>query len=444
MNNGVAMSMSTKSIGTETSSETNGLVKKTTTRQKASNSKFAGLMAAEVSSPSHGFEPLAWQGDDDGMNSNNGGIVRTAILCDDELTSSPSNNEINNNDIQAPSLHNKRTLYYHPSLLTIDEATSLQNAAERSGKFQEFDSRCAVIVEDGVYQNDFADSTSNRGASLTSLLHPILTSKIIPWARQVTSIPTLTIADALIRSYDPSEERQDLSPHYDISTFATVIVPLNDPNDYEGGLYVQTGASTSTRLGVPFTKAGDAVLHRYDVMHGVNVRSGKKRCSLVIWFGENEESVATKTVPWVMREANIGTSVHAAFLYGFNSQNGLYGFEKDLEVAKRYYGWASQRGHALSAYQLSFILFKEWCSTTLEESRGDDLQNESVTLLALAAERGDVSAQHELGIMYKQGYRGLERDVEIARYWLELAAEQGHRLSKEMLDDPSRWRVWVD
>ena len=177
-------------------------------------------MAAEVSSPSGGFEYLAWQDDDSSIRSSNGGI--TAVLPDDDLPT----------PIQPPSMHNKRTLHYHPSLLTQDEATSLQNAAEQSGKFDEYDSRCAIIVEDGVYQLN----CDNEDDGLASLLHPILDSKIIPWARKVTAMPTLTVADALIRSYDPNEERQDLAPHYDTLTFATVIIPLNDPNDYEGGL----------------------------------------------------------------------------------------------------------------------------------------------------------------------------------------------------------------
>jgi predicted 2-oxoglutarate/Fe(II)-dependent dioxygenase YbiX len=82
---------------------------------------------------------------------------------------------------------------------------------------------------------------------------------------------------------DPAEERQDLATHYDNTAYATVVVALNDPTEYEGGLFVQTGANVNTRKSVPFSSPGDAVLHRFDLMHGVNVRSGKKkRFSLVI------------------------------------------------------------------------------------------------------------------------------------------------------------------
>lgn len=299
----------------------------------AATTKFSGIMAAEVSSsPMNGYEPLMWHDSYDTQ----GNKQCSAILSDDEV---PIN-------IDAPPKHNKRTLYYQQSLLSKNEATSLQYAAEQSGEVIEWN-QIAGIIEDGADINP----------GLASILHPIINTKILPWAREVSSIPTLTVADALIRSYDPSKECQHLIGHYDEAAVATVIIPLNDPAEYEGGLYVQTGASDNTRLHVPFTNAGDVVLHNYDVMHGVNVQSGKKRCSLVLWFGEDEYSVKSKTVPWIIREAK--TSVHAAFLFAYNSQHGLLGFEKDLEVAKQYYAWAAQRAHARSEYNLWLITSKE-------------------------------------------------------------------------------------
>lgn len=451
---GVAMGMSTVSIKSSadasSSSKTEGeLENRATGITKPRNSKFAALMAGEVSSPSGGFEPISWEDEGVAVTSSSGGnsraIIHTTALPDDDMPSDSSYTGGKSNGVQTPaSLHNKRTLYWHPSLLTPEEAASLLNAAERSGKFDEFDSRCAVIVEDGVYQEQLQDEMTGRGETLASLLHPILTSKITPFAREMTSIPTLTIADALIRSYDPAEERQDLAVHYDITSYATMVIPLNDPNEYEGGLYVQYGASCETRRGVPFTKPGEAVLHRYDVMHGVNVRSGRKRCSLVVWFGENEQSVSSKTAPWVKREAETGMSVHAAFLHGMNSQNGLYGFEKDMKAAKEYFTWASERGHAISSYCLSNIVFKESFAQGVKEERQHELQNKSLILLESAAKLGLASAQHELGIAYKQGYRGVARDVNVARSWLSLAATQGHQLSNEVLEDPSRWIVYHD
>lgn len=182
-----------------------------------SNSKFPGIMAAEeVSSPpqSNGFEPLTWHDEYD-MNGNKRCIT---VLPDDELPPTDI--------VDVPPMHNKRTLYYQPSLISKDEATSLHYAAKH-GKFIE-SNQLLGIIEDGV----------DVAASLTSILDPILTSKILPWAREVSSTPTLTVADALIRIYDPSQECLHLSEHYDEAAFATVIIPLNDPNEYEGVSYM--------------------------------------------------------------------------------------------------------------------------------------------------------------------------------------------------------------
>ena len=182
------------------------------------NSKFPGIMEANVSSspPSDGsFDSLTWIDEYD-MNCNK--RCQIAILPDDELPPDSVDDP--------PSMHNKRTLYYQQSLLSIEEATSLRHAAEQSCEFIE-SNQLAGIIEDGVDVDE----------SLASLLNPILASKIIPWARDVSSAPHLTVADALIRVYDPSQECLHLTEHYDESSFATVIIPLNDPNDYEGVSY---------------------------------------------------------------------------------------------------------------------------------------------------------------------------------------------------------------
>jgi len=315
-------------------SATYDISEETATQTTTKRSKFSGIMAAESSSTptTNGYQPLIWQHSYD-MHGNK---QSSAILSDDEVP----------NNVDIPPLHNQRTLYYKQSLLSNEEATSLQYAAEHSGNIIEWN-QIAGIIENGI----------DIHPQLASMLHPILDNKILPWAREVSNIPTLTVADALIRSYDPSKECQHLTGHYDEAAVATVIIPLNDPNLYEGGLYVQTGASDDSRLHVPFSTAGDAVLHKYNVMHGVNVSSGNKRCSLVLWFGEDEESVMSKTVPWIIRESK--QSVHAAFLFAYNSQNGLLGFEKDIQVAKEYYEWAAQRGHKQSEYNLYLITLKE-------------------------------------------------------------------------------------
>ena len=58
-------------------------------------------------------------------------------------------------------------------------------------------------------------------------------------------------------------------------TFATAIVSLSAASAYEGGLYVQAVPGVPSRRYVQL-EAGDALLHRFDTMHGVHVPSGER------------------------------------------------------------------------------------------------------------------------------------------------------------------------
>lgn len=192
---------------------------------------------------------------------------------------------------------------------------------------------------------------------------------------------------------------------------------------------MQSGAASETRLCVDFDTAGDALLHRFDVMHGVHVRKGR-RYSLVVWLAETEEAMRSKTAPWVEREAK--ESVHAAYLYASYAKDGLYGVPEDELVARRYFEWAGERGHAISQYSLAVLLMKNG-------SRSEDENARITELLEMASERGLAQAHHELGTAFKEGYLGLERDFDAARKNYRLAANQGYSRSVEILDDASRW-----
>ena len=78
------------------------------------------------------------------------------------------------------------------------------------------------------------------------LLAPALLERILPYVRERMGDSRVVVADALIRAYRHDESRQALAPHFDLSSFATVIIPLN-PGEYEGGPYVQEGADAAGR-----------------------------------------------------------------------------------------------------------------------------------------------------------------------------------------------------
>ncbi|CAJ1928690.1 unnamed protein product [Cylindrotheca closterium] len=376
------------------------IINMSTTSSPKRPSKFAALMPGEASAaPATGWPPLEF--------SSTTASIRTSILPDDPCHTN-----------EQPLLHHRREIYYKPSLLSENQVLDLVELLEASSvELREKEARCLVAMEDG----DICNTASSK---LSEILIPMLMEQVLPFAREVCQAPNLAIADALIRSYDPNDNREALPQHYDKTAYCSVIVPLN-PTECEGGLYVQPGASVNTRREVQFQTAGDAVLHRYDVMHGVHVRKGK-RYSLVVWMAETEDSVVQKTAPWVEREANI--SVHAAFLYANNIKEGLLGFSKNETLARSLYEWASEQGHAYSQYVLALWLFKD----RQERVRGVDL-------LRQASTGGLASAQHMLGILYKEGYQGLETNRDLAQSYLRSAANQGYGPSLEILNDPSRW-----
>ncbi len=396
------------------------------------------------------------------------------------FTCSLPDDDFNKSSISPPDLHNKREIHYIPSLLTPQQVQSLLNAVKFNIQSSNSSSihhttKCIVAVEDGERQYQ---SKANNDLCVTTILEPIIQHQILPTARSICQEPNLVIADSLVRWYI-AEEKEDggggtqsteaLSPHYDVTSFATMIIPLN-PEECEGGLYVQYGAGIETRCTVDFKqreqgttttsregianvegqgrghgmKRGDAILHRYDVMHGVQLQGGT-RYSLVLWMAQDEKSMRNLTVPWVTKDAQEKKSVHAAFLHGLNAKEGIYGVQKDLGEAKFYWEWAAKRGHALSQYNLAMLLLKVGFKEVVNENGLSKAEQKQVweqsvlSLLEQSANRGLDMAQHALGIAYRQGYYGLERDTTLARQLYLAAAKQGYVRSIEALAYESTW-----
>ena len=414
-------------------------------------------------------------------NSNDPPSLYTCSLPDDnfEFTSKDTNNNSPLIEcISPPELHNKREIHYIPSLLSSTQVESLLEVIKANIDSQSSsvhrNTKCLVAVEDGEKQYD-----PNKKLCITSILEPMIQKQILPVARSICKEPNLVVADSLVRWYITDHEStgnetivsqsEALAPHYDVTSFATMIIPLN-PEECEGGLYVQYGAGQDTRCTVDFkdkirvatTSAttsikqnvshtqseghgmmqGDAILHRYDVMHGVQVQGGT-RYSLVLWMAQDCESMKKTNVPWVSKDALQRKSVHAAFLHGCNLRDGLYDTKRDLLEAKLFWEWASERGHALSQYNLAMLLLKLGFRDDPEgpsvEKQKQVWNNRVLSLLEESANRGLDMSQHALGITYKQGYYGVKKDIAKARQLFANAARQGYVRSIEVLSDASTW-----
>lgn len=100
------------------------------------------------------------------------------------------------------------------------------------------------------------------------------------------------------------------------------------------------------------------------------------------------------------------------------------GVPADPAKAVHWYRRAAQRGHPVAMCNLA---------DKYEHGRGvaQDL-GEAVRLYRAAAERNVLAAQFSLGEMYRDG-RGVAQDAELARAWLERAANHGFVLATEAL-----------
>ena len=207
--------------------------------------------------------------------------------------------------------------------------------------------------------------------------------------------------------------------------------------EYEGGLYIQEGADATSRLMVDRSfEVGDVLLHRFDVMHGVEVAAGS-RYSLVLWLSDCAESAHARVTPWLRGAADSGNA-YAQFLYAEACKTGSYGVEQDLSRAVQYGLRAARQGHALSQHQLGFMY---------QAGRGVERSDERCRELWLsAAEAGLASAQLDVAKCLAYGFAPFKPEyVELlglssrheAQRWFERAVRQGH---VEAAEELRNWR----
>lgn len=316
-----------------------------------------------------------------------------------------------------------REMHLVKGLLHDDEVDRLRTSFATTSAEENDTTHAVILVEDGRV-------TSPQ--IYNELLSSALEDRILPYVRARLGDNRLVVADALMRAYQDADRRQALAPHFDSSSYATVIIPLNaGTGEYEGGLYVQPGADASSRILVdPSFDKGDALVHRFDVMHGVDVHRGD-RYSLVLWLSDCEESARAGSTPWLRGAADAG-SAFAQFLYAEACKVGRDGIEKDIRKAVEYQQRAAAQGHALSQHNLGILYWG-----------GKGVGQSDATCLSLwrrAAEAGLAAAQVSMGMCYANGRLGLPQNTTEARRWYELAGAQGNAEALEML----RHLDWLD
>ena len=159
-------------------------------------------------------------------------------------------------------------------------------------------------------------SFENSIGRLWRLVKPHLTDTLLPSARSAMGSSTLQISDVFIRRYGEDIQpghaaaactRNGISAHFDVTASTTSVVALDDvAAEGKSGLYTTENSAFCTnhaalRRYFPLN-AGDAVIHTWDVLHGVEIDPGQQRTSLIVWFEDRENDTDDRTLacpPWL-------------------------------------------------------------------------------------------------------------------------------------------------
>lgn len=133
-----------------------------------------------------------------------------------------------------------------------------------------------------------------------------------------------------------------------------------------------------------------------------------------------------RATEWMFRAAQLGVPA-AAYNVGVMYASGQ-GAPKDAAEAERWYLMAAEGGVTEARYALAVIYLQG------SGPAGPQLY-EGFQMLKAAAQGGHTAAQAMLGQIYLTGLDTLNRDQREARLWLERAAAQGDRSSRQRLTE---------
>ena len=158
---------------------------------------------------------------------------------------------------------------------------------------------------------------------------------------------------------------------------------------------------------------------------------------------QNNEENLKEAIFWIKNAANHGHPSAQHYL-GLCYNDG-YGVEQSQEQS---FYWLSrvafEHNDVHAAFHIAMMFLRGyWTSSNASSfsspttvnypSNGNQSQannNDAVFWIRFAAERGHAEAQANLGIMYAQGSKGLEKNMTEALKWFELAAKEGNPMAQ--------------
>ena len=136
---------------------------------------------------------------------------------------------------------------------------------------------------------------------LLEIVQPHIENHLLPNVQKLMNSTDVVVSDVFMRRYGEDiaggATRHGISAHYDVYAKVTAVIALdNVAADGRNGLYTtatfagETSNHASLRRFFPM-KSGDAVVHTWDVLHGVDLQPGLDRTSLIVWFSTKDAMV---------------------------------------------------------------------------------------------------------------------------------------------------------
>ena len=289
-----------------------------------------------------------------GTEQGNASLILHKLLCERRVSYQFSNDDNAEMEQQQSSGRRRNVVSHHPSVLSpsiisevqdiLDVVKSKQWLSTNPDSVDGLPSLHLNLITNGKPLFDVDEEKEMNHdelatfpqciSSLVKVLRPHLYDNLLPAARKVLNSSTVEISDVFIRSYgvqsideesaddkgDESRTRFGLSPHFDVTAYATCVMALDAvASSGKQGLYTippTSGFHTSSAVLKKFfpLKKGDGVVHTFDVLHGVDVdpRLNQPRTSLIVWFtdrsgndvGVEEEDVnSSVNQPWLLNPA---------------------------------------------------------------------------------------------------------------------------------------------
>jgi hypothetical protein len=163
--------------------------------------------------------------------------------------------------------------------------------------------------------------------ALIRLVSPYVYEYLLPLVQKHLATKDIQVYDVFLRRYGDAiidgQSRHGISAHYDVFSRATSVIALDDTaKEGRNGLYTTQESCRddrtcsnhrSLRRFFPMS-CGDAVLHTWDVLHGVDVEPGVDRTSLIVWFTSEEKTGNPSAVPWLTNRNDLETNHVAQFV----------------------------------------------------------------------------------------------------------------------------------